>query len=69
MTDLTWILNQLVDIKGTILIPGIMDDVPPVSDEEKAIYEAIEFDLKSFKKDCGVNGLIHPTCVVSQVQF
>lgn len=62
MTDLIWMMNQLVDIKGKILIPGVMDDVPPVTDAEKVLYEQIGLDLASFKKDCGVNGLIHPTC-------
>ena len=36
MADLIYMMNTLVDNKGNILIPGIMDDVAPVADEESA---------------------------------
>lgn len=45
MVDLVAILNQLVDQKGKILIPGIYDSVRPLSDEERKLYENIDFDL------------------------
>jgi len=35
MTDLISIMSKLTDNRGNILIPGVQDQVPPPSDEEK----------------------------------
>lgn len=43
MVDLVSLLNELVDAKGKILIPGIYDDVEQLTDEEKCLYEPIDF--------------------------
>lgn len=43
MVDLVAMLNELVDSKGKILIPGIYDTVEPLTEEEKKIYEPIDF--------------------------
>lgn len=43
MSDLIALMNSLTDIKGNILIPGIMDDVLPVTPEEEKLYDAIDF--------------------------
>lgn len=43
MVDLVAILNELVDGKGKILIPGIYDSVKPLTDEERKLYEHIDF--------------------------
>lgn len=43
MFDLIALMNSLTDIKGNILIPGIMDDVLPVTPEEEKLYDAIDF--------------------------
>lgn len=48
MNDLIKVMGTLVDTDGKILIPGILDDVPFVTDEERKTYESIEFDLVSF---------------------
>ena len=45
MTDLINIFANLVDCHGSIKIPGIMDSVRSVTDEEKKMYESIEFDV------------------------
>jgi hypothetical protein len=45
MVDLVSVLNELVDSKGKILIPGIYDAVTPLTDEERSLYEPIDFDL------------------------
>lgn len=44
MADLIALMNSLTDARGNILIPGIMNDVLPVTDEEKKLYETIDFD-------------------------
>ncbi|CAL8072301.1 unnamed protein product [Orchesella dallaii] len=60
LPDLIWLLDQLMDVDGNILIPGIMDNVCPVLPEEEALYDGIEFDLEEFKADSGVKALRHP---------
>lgn len=43
MVDLISLLNELVDSKGNILIPGISDDVLPLDEKEKNLYTSIDF--------------------------
>jgi acetylornithine deacetylase/succinyl-diaminopimelate desuccinylase-like protein len=63
MTDLVKLLATLVDSSGTILVEGVMDDVKPVTPEEEALYEPIEFDLEEYKEENKVasvsNKLLH----------
>jgi nonspecific dipeptidase len=61
MTDLIKIMATLVDSDGTILIDGIMNGVKPVTTEEEAMYETIEFSLKEYKKEAKIVGkkLLH----------
>ncbi|KAK6628534.1 Metallopeptidase M20 [Polyplax serrata] len=59
MPDLVYLLNTLVNKEGEILVDGIMNDVPAVTDNEKAIYHQIEFDVEDFKKDVGCTMLRH----------
>ena len=59
MADLIYMMNTLVNNKGEILVPGIMNDVVPVTDEELATYTSIDFDLDHFKKDIGCHHLLH----------
>jgi cytosolic nonspecific dipeptidase len=51
MTDLVQLMASLVDSSGTILVPGVMDDVKPVTADEDALYDKIDFDLEDFKKE------------------
>lgn len=41
------------------MVPGMYDDVAPLTDEEKKLYENIEFDLDEYCKDVGVGQLLH----------
>ena len=43
MVDLVYLLNELVDSSGKILVPGVYDSVKPLTDEEKKLYEQIDF--------------------------
>lgn len=61
MTDLITLMGSLVDKKGKILVPGMYDDVAPLTDEEKKLYEKIDFDLDEYCKDVGVCQLLHNT--------
>lgn len=52
MTDLVQLLASLVDSRdGKILVPGVSDDVKPVTPEEEALYDAIDFDLADFQQE------------------
>lgn len=58
MTDLVHLMSSLVESgSGKILIDGIMDGVAPVTDEERALYDSIEFDLEEYKDDCKVKSV------------
>lgn len=57
----TFLTASLVDRKGKILIPGIYESVAPLTEEERKLYEKIEFDLDEYCKDVGVEQLLHDT--------
>lgn len=61
MYDLTHLMSKLVDRTGKILIPGIMNDVAPITDKERDLYKSIDFDMDGYCKDLGACGLLHPT--------
>ncbi|XP_067393612.1 beta-Ala-His dipeptidase isoform X2 [Emydura macquarii macquarii] len=61
MTDLIALLDSLVDTSGRILIPGIYDDVASITEEEKKLYESIEFDLEEHKNNSGVKKYLYDT--------
>uniref|UniRef100_A0A8B9GT09 Cytosolic non-specific dipeptidase n=1 Tax=Astyanax mexicanus TaxID=7994 RepID=A0A8B9GT09_ASTMX len=48
MTDLIALMGSLVDKKGKILVPEIYGDVAPLTDEERKLYEKIDFDLVEY---------------------
>ena len=62
MDDLMAIMSQLKSVDGKILIPGLAELVAPLTLEEKKVYETIDFDIESYKKnDIGAHGLLHDT--------
>ncbi|KAM4633897.1 beta-Ala-His dipeptidase-like [Polymixia lowei] len=61
MSDLIALLGSLVDHTGKILIPGVTDDVAALTDDEKNIYENINFDLEEMKSVAGVKHFLQDT--------
>jgi len=57
MNDLCWLLGQLVDARGTILIPGINELVAELTEKERRLYESIDFNLGEYRNDIGVEML------------
>ena len=48
------LLGRLFDAKGEPAIPGLADDVPALSERERAELEALPFDAQCFREDAGV---------------
>ncbi|GHJ85713.1 hypothetical protein NliqN6_2115 [Naganishia liquefaciens] len=53
MTDLIHLMSKLVTTDGKILIPGLMDLVAPLTDEERKRYEVINASIKDFDDAVG----------------
>ena len=53
---LTRICARLVDDRGDIAVPGLSDDVPPLTQQEQSGLEALPFDAESFRSDAGMRG-------------
>ena len=53
MSDLVRVLASLVDTDGKILVPGVMDDVAPVTADEKAIYQDISYTMENLHESLG----------------
>ncbi|KAH7326257.1 hypothetical protein B0I35DRAFT_422268 [Stachybotrys elegans] len=53
MTDLVRILGSLVDTNGKIQIPGIMEQVAAVTQEEESLYDGISFTMDNIYESLG----------------
>lgn len=61
MTDLIALLGSLLDSSGRILIPGINESVALLTEEEKKLYEDIEFDIDTHAKSIGAKRFLQNT--------
>ncbi|XP_048145074.1 beta-Ala-His dipeptidase [Corvus hawaiiensis] len=61
LLDLIALLDSLVDSTGRIQIPGIYDSVAALTEEERKLYESIEFDLEEHRINCGVKKFLYGT--------
>lgn len=59
MTDLVRLLGSLVDTHGKIQIPGIMEQVAPVTKEEESLYGGISFTMDNIFESLGSKSTIH----------
>jgi Cys-Gly metallodipeptidase DUG1 len=60
MTDLIYLMSSLVKPDGTILIPGINDDVAPLNAKETALYEDLAFQMTDLHDAIGSLTSIYP---------
>lgn len=58
-----------MDSTGHILIPGIYDDVAPITEEEKKLYENIDFDIEEHKNNTEVNTFLYSSKVKTFYYF
>ncbi|MFH4977513.1 hypothetical protein AB6A40_004222 [Gnathostoma spinigerum] len=63
MADVVWMMNQLVELDGSIKIPELLRLVRPITDEERKLYETIDFDPAHYKKQIGASALRCPSKV------
>jgi acetylornithine deacetylase/succinyl-diaminopimelate desuccinylase-like protein len=54
-TALTVLLARLVDEVGEIAVPGLLDDVPELSEERRNALDALPFEEGSFRSDAGMS--------------
>jgi len=59
MADLIYLLNSLTNVEGDILVPDFLKDVPALTEEEKKLYETVDFDVDIYHKEIGANALKH----------
>ena len=50
---MVYLLNTLLDNEGNILIPGLLENIVPVTEAEQQMYESIDFDVDEFQADIG----------------
>ncbi|RXK36422.1 glutamate carboxypeptidase [Tremella mesenterica] len=53
MTDLIHLMSKLVTPQAEILVPGIKEMIAPVTEDERAKFEAIHFDMKDVHDSMG----------------
>ena len=53
MTDLTRVMASLVDTDGKIQIPGIMEQVAPLTEEEQELYGPISYTMDNLFESLG----------------
>ncbi|MFX0149673.1 MAG: M20/M25/M40 family metallo-hydrolase [Candidatus Hodarchaeota archaeon] len=58
MTDLIYLLSKLIDLDGRILIDGFYSKVKQITEEERKLYENLEFSLEDYKKSLGLNRVL-----------
>ena len=61
MIELSHLFASLVDCDGHLLIPGVLDEVDKVTDEERLTYQNIDFSLNDFAQDIGARKLTETT--------
>lgn len=49
MSDLIYLMSTLVDKDGKILITDIYNSVAPLTENEKKLYNTIDFDPEAYR--------------------
>jgi Cys-Gly metallodipeptidase DUG1 len=72
MTDLFALFSKLVTPQGKILIPGINENVAPLTDEERKLYEAINVSVADFENSIGAKTTIYDNkvdCLMGRMRY
>lgn len=57
MSDLVALLGTLADVKGNILVSGVNEAVREVTEEERALYDGLDFEKDEYQTMLGAYGL------------
>ncbi|KHN84732.1 Cytosolic non-specific dipeptidase [Toxocara canis] len=57
MADLCWVLDHLTDVTGKITIPGIDKLIATPNEEERKLFESLDFDIEEYRKATGASDL------------
>ncbi|XP_060534962.1 cytosolic non-specific dipeptidase-like [Cylas formicarius] len=68
MADLVFLLDSLVDKNGKILVPGLYEDVAPLSEGESEIYRKIDFDVNDYRSDIKCHRWRYPSLSLHGVE-
>nr|XP_055152337.1 beta-Ala-His dipeptidase isoform X3 [Symphalangus syndactylus] len=68
MADLVALLGSLVDSSGHILVPGIYNEVAPLTEEEINTYKAIHLDLEEYQNSSRVEKFLFDTKVTRHLE-
>ena len=55
--ELSFLLSQISDGNGNILIPTFYDKVRQISSEESSLLDHVEFDMKQYQQYYGIQSL------------
>ncbi|KAF8384990.1 hypothetical protein PRIPAC_74132 [Pristionchus pacificus] len=61
MSDLVWVLSQLLSKDGQIMIPGLADHVAPLTETEREMYAKMDFDHDEYAKHINTTKLLKAT--------
>ncbi|THH12856.1 hypothetical protein EW146_g7301 [Bondarzewia mesenterica] len=53
MTDLVLLMSKLVDVNGNILIPGVDEMVQSPTEEERALYDSLDYSIQDVEESAG----------------
>uniref|UniRef100_A0A8C8JCW6 Peptidase M20 dimerisation domain-containing protein n=1 Tax=Oncorhynchus tshawytscha TaxID=74940 RepID=A0A8C8JCW6_ONCTS len=68
MSDLIALLGSLLDHTGKILVPGVTDDVAPLTEDERKLYDNISFDLEEMKNNSRLVINCNPSLSIHGIQ-
>jgi acetylornithine deacetylase/succinyl-diaminopimelate desuccinylase-like protein len=54
LTALTTLLSTLVDEQGRVAVPAILDDVPQVTDEQRARLRSLDLDVAQWRREAAL---------------
>merc|ERR1711862_429186 len=69
MIDCVRLMATLVDSKGKILVPGVLDSVAGFTYDERTRYSNVDFPLENQKMATGVSKLIHEGDPMETLQY
>lgn len=52
------LLASLVDTKGKVLVPDFYEDVAPVTEQERKLYESIDYQINKYREAIGLPSLL-----------